>query len=87
MDVLKRVKSRYGVVSLSSSFSQCYCVCVCVCYSELEECLLVMPFSDVTDFLKLLDIWIQVGVDWKLSWNKVTRLSLSLSLCTEWLGD
>ena len=54
-------------------------MCVCVCYSELEECLLVMPFSDVTDFLKLLDIWIQVGVDWKLSWNRVT-LSLSLSL-------
>ena len=61
-------------------------MCVCVCYSELEECLLVMPFSDVTDFLKLLDIWIQVGVDWKQSWNRVT-LSLSLSLCTEWLGD
>ena len=23
-----------------------------------------MPFSDVTDFLKLLDIWIQVGMGW-----------------------
>jgi len=34
-----------------------------VCCSELEECLLVMPFSDVTDFLKLLDIWIQVGME------------------------
>ena len=39
-----------------------------------------MPFSDVTDFLKLLDIWIQVGVGWKLSWNKVTCLSLSLTV-------
>ena len=35
---------------------------VCVLNSELEESLLVMPFSDVTDFLKLLDVWIQVCV-------------------------
>ena len=56
-----------------------------MCCSELEECLLVMPFSDVTDFLKLLDIWIQVGMGWKLSWTRIT--CLSLTVCTEWLGD
>jgi U3 small nucleolar RNA-associated protein 12 len=29
--------------------------------SELEEALLVMPFSDVVDFLPLLGVWIQRG--------------------------
>ena len=60
-----------------------------------------MPFSDVSDFLKLLDVWIQVGMGWKLSWTQVTCLSLTVFTClsltvftclsltvfTEWLGD
>lgn len=28
--------------------------------SELEEALLVMPFSDVIDFLPLLALWLEV---------------------------
>ena len=49
--------------------------------SELEEALLVMPFSDVTLFLPLLSSWLEV--------RGHIRLPVATSVCflSEWLGD
>lgn len=33
---------------------------ICYCFSELDEALLVLPFSFVMDFLRLLNEWIMV---------------------------